>query len=290
MGANTILTPAIINQAAGLAELAERWRRQGDEIALVPTMGALHEGHLSLVRAARNAAGRVIVSIFVNPTQFGPHEDLAKYPRTLDHDLELLRPLGVDAIFTPDENELYPPGFSTFVQPPDLSVLWEGAIRSTHFRGVTTIVLKLLLLSRATITFFGQKDFQQAAVVRRMLIDLNVGCALRVLPTVREPDGLAMSSRNRYLSADDRRRATALYRVLTNAQQALASGERDGHALAAEMNQALIDAGFDSVDYAVACDPETLQMADPIRLPVVLLVAARIGGTRLIDNLLFEGP
>lgn len=273
-----------------MSELAESWRRAGATVGLVPTMGALHQGHLSLVRQARRESTRVVVSIFVNPTQFAPHEDLAKYPRTFEQDLELLKPLQIDAVFAPEPEEIYPAGFSTFIEPADVSKPWEGAIRPGHFRGVTTVVMKLLLVSRATSTYFGQKDFQQTVVIRRMIDELNVPCQMSVLPTVRETDGLAMSSRNRYLSPANRQTAGALYRVLTEAQQAIAGGERDGHALSASMNQGLIDAGFDKVDYAAVCEPTGLTLNDPIKFPVVLLAAARISGTRLIDNVYIEGP
>jgi pantoate--beta-alanine ligase len=202
-----------------LSELVGLWRAAGQKIGVVPTMGALHAGHLSLVKAARVDCDRVIATIFVNPTQFAPTEDLAKYPRTLGEDLELLAAEGVDAVLVPKEEEIYPPGFSTYVEPPAVARGWEGAARPTHFRGVATVVLKLLNMTRADICYLGQKDFQQVAVVRKMVADLNVPCEIRMCPTVRDPDGLAMSSRNRYLSPADRKIGLSLSRTLFAAER-----------------------------------------------------------------------
>jgi len=269
-----------------LAELVGQWRAAGQKIGIVPTMGALHAGHLSLVKAARIDCDRVIATIFVNPTQFAPTEDLAKYPRTLGEDLELLAAKGVDAVLVPKEEEIYPPGFSTYVEPPSVARGWEGAARPTHFRGVATVVLKLLNMTRADICYLGQKDFQQVAVVRKMVADLNVPCEIRMCPTVRDPDGLAMSSRNRYLSPAERTIGLSLSRTLAAAERMIRDGVRDGAKLSAWMQDQLRQAGVSQVDYALVANPDTLEPVREFMLPVVLLVAAKVGTTRLLDNLL----
>lgn len=269
-----------------LAELVGQWRAAGQKIGIVPTMGALHAGHLSLVKAARIDCDRVIATIFVNPTQFAPTEDLAKYPRTLGEDLELLAAEGVDAVLVPKEEEIYPPGFSTYVEPPSVARGWEGAARPTHFRGVATVVLKLLNMTRADICYLGQKDFQQVAVVRKMVADLNVPCEIRMCPTVRDPDGLAMSSRNRYLSPAERTIGLSLSRTLAAAERMIRDGVRDGAKLSAWMQDQLRQAGVSQVDYALVANPDTLEPVREFMLPVVLLVAAKVGTTRLLDNLL----
>lgn len=269
-----------------LAELVSQWRAAGQKIGVVPTMGALHAGHLSLVKAARAECDRVIATIFVNPTQFAPTEDLAKYPRTLGEDLEMLAAEQVDAVLVPTEEEIYPPGFSTYVDTPTVARGWEGAARPTHFRGVATVVLKLLNMTRADICYLGQKDFQQVAVVRKMVIDLNVPCEIRMCPTVRDPDGLAMSSRNRYLSPSERAIGLSISRTLFAAERMICEGERDGTKLSAWMHEQLREAGVSQVDYALAASPETLEPLREFTLPVVLLVAAKVGTTRLLDNLL----
>jgi len=249
-------------------------------------MGALHEGHLSLVRASRQTCDETAVTIYVNPTQFGPHEDFQRYPRTLEQDLELLRPLGVGLVFVPSDATMYPAGFSTYVEPPAVAARWEGAVRPGHFRGVATIVLKLFHILPADIAFFGQKDYQQTRVVKRMVEDLNIPITIQVCPTVREPDGLAMSSRNRYLSADERSRAVALYESLRLGESLLRQGEQRVDVICQRMKDVLQTAGFSSVDYVAVVDPETLEPLPQARLPAVLLAAARLGNTRLIDNLI----
>jgi pantoate--beta-alanine ligase len=249
-------------------------------------MGALHAGHLSLVEQSRRSCRRTVVSIFVNPTQFAAGEDFGKYPRSLEADLALLQPLEVDVVFAPDVAELYPPGFSTLVLPPQVSRTLEGEFRPTHFQGVATIVLKLLQLVQPDIAFFGQKDFQQALVVQHMVRDLNIPVDVFVCPILRDSDGLALSSRNRYLDAGQRRIALSLFRTLQHARTAILDGESDAHALMAEMNQSLIDGGVTSVDYAVVARPDTLEVSPTIIRPVVALIACRVGSTRLIDNLL----
>ncbi len=254
-------------------------------------MGALHDGHLSLVRQSIEQSDVTVVTIFVNPTQFAPGEDWKNYPRLLDEDLAKLADLGVETVFAPPADEMYPAGFSTLVQPPDVSLLLEGEFRQTHFRGVATVVLKLLNLAQADKAFFGQKDFQQVQVVRRMVADLNVQTEIVICPIVRESDGLALSSRNRYLSDDERARAVTLNRTIAQVREQIEAGDRDAHALMSEMRQSLIDGfggtgGVESIDYAVLANPETLQIYDEVELPVVALVAASVGKTRLIDNCL----
>lgn len=268
-----------------LQNTVNAWRQQQLRIGVVPTMGALHTGHLSLVKHLRPFVDRIIVTIFVNPTQFAPHEDLAKYPRTLAADLEQLQQQAVDCVFTPEPTAIYPSGFSTYIEPPQVAQPLEGEKRPTHFRGVTTVVLKLLNLCRADVACFGQKDFQQAQVIRAMVRDLDVPCRILVAPIVRDADGLALSSRNRYLSTAEREVALTLSRTLFETQQMIGDGERDGFVITAHMKQSLIDGGVTELDYAVVADPDTLQPLDPIRLPCVLLVAAFVGQTRLIDNM-----
>ncbi|MBC8355750.1 MAG: pantoate--beta-alanine ligase [Planctomycetes bacterium] len=264
-----------------------RAAREGRKrIGLVPTMGALHEGHLSLVRAARRTCESVAVTIFVNPAQFGQTEDLSKYPRTIDEDLEALRDLGVDLIFLPSQDELYPNGFSTYVLPPAVADPFEGQFRPEHFRGVATIVLKLLNLLPADVAFFGQKDFQQFQVIRQMVKDLNVPVEIQACPIVREPDGLAMSSRNRYLTPDERERAVALSDALAEAKRCFDDGATSSSTLAEYMSEILRKAKITKIDYAEVADANTLQRIDQIDRPAVALIAAYVGRTRLIDNTL----
>lgn len=259
-------------------------RRGGRRVGLVPTMGALHDGHLSLVRASRDECDYTVVTIFVNPAQFAPHEDFHKYPRTLEADLDALGKCGVDLVFAPLADSMYPPGFSTFVDPPRVAEPLEGRCRPGHFRGVTTIVLKLFHLLPADIAYFGQKDYQQCLVIRRMVEDLNVPITIRMCPTVREPDGLAMSSRNRYLSPEERRQAVWLSRSLRRAGQLVAEGQRDAHAIAREMEGMLRAAGITRIDYVAVTDAETLQPVSRIGNKAMAMVAAHVGSTRLIDN------
>jgi pantoate--beta-alanine ligase len=267
-----------------LRDLGARSRRVG----LVPTMGALHEGHLSLVRAASTECETVVATIFVNPTQFAPHEDLAKYPRTLDADLELLAQENTDLVFLPTNAEVYPEGFSTYVEPSQVAVPLEGTFRPNHFRGVATVVLKLFNMVQPDVAYFGQKDFQQCLVVRRMIADLNLPIEFRVCPIVREPDGLAISSRNRYLTPAERTRALAISRSLTIATELIRQGERSAAVIKAKIEQVMRDAGIDRIDYVAVADPDTLMENQAISRPVILLIAAFVGQTRLIDNCLVE--
>ena len=262
-------------------------RRGGDSIGFVPTMGALHAGHLSLVRAARRSTDVVVMSIFVNPLQFGPQEDYESYPRQEARDLEVASAEGVDVVFIPSVDEMYPHGDSTRVSVADLSVMFEGTARPGHFDGVCTIVAKLFNIVEPDVAFFGQKDAQQVAVIRRMVRDLHIPVEVSVGDTVREPDGLALSSRNAYLSSEERRKATVLFRSLLRGRAVLEGGGTPEDA-ESEIRQVLSSCDGVQVDYACAVEPDTF---GPPRSegPVLLAVAARVGTTRLIDNLVVEG-
>jgi pantoate--beta-alanine ligase len=263
-------------------------RARGGAVALVPTMGYLHEGHLSLVDRARETADFVAMSIFVNPLQFGPTEDLARYPRDLERDLEMARGRGVDLVFAPSAAEMYPHGEpQVSVIPGALAERMEGAIRPGHFRGVLTVVAKLFGIFHPDVAVFGQKDFQQAALIRRMAEDLDLGVRVQVAPIVREPDGLAMSSRNVYLSPEERERARALSRGLERGRALFAAGERDAEALRAALGGALQVPGVEA-EYAEVVDALTLEPVARAAPGTVLLVAARVGRTRLIDNAVLD--
>ena len=255
------------------------------ELGLVPTMGFLHAGHLSLIERARTACGAAAASIFVNPMQFGPAEDLARYPRDLDRDLALLERAGTALVFVPDPDEIYPPGFSTRIEVGAIAEPLEGSSRPGHFSGVATVVLKLLNVVQPTRAYFGQKDAQQCAVLRRMARDLNLPVRIEVADTVREPDGLAMSSRNNYLTPAQRAQAPLLHRALDAARRAVEDGERDAGALRALMRGVL--AGGDGLepDYVSVAAPDTLREVARLEGPTLLSLAVRIGRTRLIDNL-----
>lgn len=257
-------------------------------VGLVPTMGALHDGHLSLVRRSKQLCDATVATIFVNPTQFGPNEDLDAYPRTLQSDCDLLRDEGVAAVFVPSADSMYSEGFSTFVQPPEVANSLEGICRPGHFRGVATIVAKLFHLLPATHAFFGEKDYQQLKVIEIMVRELNIDIEIVAGPTVRDPDGLAMSSRNRYLSDHERLRARLLNQALRGAAESAASGEQDVETLVSGMRRTLLGSGdspgVDKIDYAVVVDADTLTPIAKLDRPAVALVAAFVGGTRLIDN------
>ena len=270
-----------------IAELRDRlreWRAAGETIALVPTMGALHVGHLALVDAAREKASRVVATIFVNPLQFGAGEDLDRYPRREAEDLALLAAHGCDLVWTPDAAELYPPGFATTISVDGISDRWEGAARPGHFAGVATVVAKLLLAVMPDVALFGEKDFQQLAVIRRLVADLGLPIAIDGVATVRDPDGLALSSRNIYLSPAERQRALAFPQALARARNAILGGMAVGQALD-EATAALTAAGFASIDYVALVDAATLEPLDALAGEARLIAAAKIGGTRLIDNL-----
>ncbi len=253
-------------------------------LGLVPTMGYLHEGHLSLARRAREECDSVVASIFVNPTQFGPTEDLSKYPRDLDRDLSLLEAAGVDLVWTPDNETMYPPDFSTWVEVEGLTRPLEGAARPGHFRGVTTVVAKLFNVVQPQAAYFGQKDAQQAAVVRKMTRDLNFPVEIVVCPTVREADGLAMSSRNSYLSPEERKSAVVLFRALTAAREAFERGERDAESLRKVMSATLASEPRARTQYVSCADYDTLEELGTVTGKALLSMAVFIGKTRLIDN------
>jgi pantoate--beta-alanine ligase len=262
-------------------------RAGGHRVALVPTMGALHAGHIALVEQARRQADRVVASIFVNPLQFGDGEDLDRYPRQEDDDARRLEDAGCDLLWMPTAEQMYPPGFATKVTVRGLGSRWEGEARPGHFDGVATVVAKLLCAVRPELALFGDKDFQQLAVIRRMALDLGLDVSIVGVPVVRDGDGLALSSRNAYLSQDDRARAVALPQALARAAEEIASGTDVGQALD-QAKRALSDAGFSSVDYVALVDASTLE---PLQAPtgrVRLIAAATIGGTRLIDNVPLE--
>lgn len=260
-------------------------RGRGRTIGLVPTMGALHEGHLSLVRAARAETGFVAVSIFVNPTQFGPNEDLAAYPRPLGHDLEVCTREGVDLVFAPSERELYPEGFRTFIEVTELQDVLCGAARPGHFRGVATIVLKLFQIVQPDRAYFGRKDAQQLRIIQQLVRDLNVPVEIRPCPTVRAADGLALSSRNQYLDPDRRRQATILWHALQDAERLVAAGERDAGAVRKALRDRIATAPDAVIDYAEVVNGDTLRPVERMQGPVLIALAVKLGGTRLIDNI-----
>jgi pantoate--beta-alanine ligase len=267
---------------------ARQARAEGRSAGLVPTMGALHAGHISLVRAALGECQPVIASIFVNPSQFGPNEDFQKYPRAFEADARKLEDAGVDYLFAPEAAEIYPPGFRTWVNVEGLSDRLEGRVRPGHFRGVTTVVLKLLEIVQPQKAFFGRKDAQQARIIRQMARDLHLDSEIVVCPIVREADGLAMSSRNAYLNPKERRAATILFRALDGARASIARGERDALRITAAMREALRSEPLAEADYVELVDAETLDPVTRLRGACLALLAARVGPVRLIDNLLIE--
>lgn len=280
--------PRVVTDGRSLRELVQAARRAGQTVGLVPTMGALHEGHLSLVDRARAECDLIIVTIFVNPTQFAPHEDLENYPRDLAGDLSLLAGRGCDVVFTPTVTDMYPPGHSTSIDVGPIAHVLEGEFRPTHFRGVATVVLKLFQLAPADRAYFGRKDYQQTLVIRRLVEDLNVPIDVRVCPVVRDPDGLAMSSRNAYLSADQRRRALALSQALRLAEELAAGGERSVAVIDRQMRQWIDRAGGVELQYIVFVADGTVTPVETIAGPTTIALAALIGKTRLIDNTQIE--
>ncbi|HSZ21053.1 MAG TPA: pantoate--beta-alanine ligase [Candidatus Acidoferrum sp.] len=271
-----------------MKQVARQTRAEGRMTGFVPTMGALHAGHMSLVRAALAECQPVIASIFVNPAQFGPGEDFQKYPRTLEADSKKLEDAGVDYLFAPEASEIYPPGFRTWVNVEGLSERLEGKVRPGHFRGVATVVLKLLEIVQPRKAFFGRKDAQQARIIRQMARDLHLDSEIVVGPIVREPDGLAMSSRNAYLKPGERRAATILFRALDGARASISRGERDALRLRAAMREMLRTEPLAEPEYVELVDAETLESVTRVRGACLALLAVRIGATRLIDNLLIE--
>lgn len=274
----------VLSSAAEIQAAVLSAKCAGASVGFVPTMGAFHEGHLSLVDASLAECDRTVVSIFVNPTQFTPGEDLEKYPRPLEQDLEMLEQRGAWLAFVPTVDEMYPPGFESYVEVGSVAQPWEGAARPTHFRGVATVVLKLLQMVPADRVYFGRKDYQQTLVVRRLIEDFDLPIALRVCPTVREADGLAMSSRNAYLDQTERERAAALWQALLLAERRHAAGETSVAAIRNEMNEHLAAVGIDEVEYIAFLADNTVEEVSSITGPTVVAIAVRVGRVRLIDN------
>lgn len=278
--------PQLLTDGESIRQAVVRARLAGKSVGVVPTMGALHEGHLSLLETARTECDLTVVTIFVNPTQFGPNEDFRQYPRDLAHDMAQLGRGGCDIVFAPTNEAMYPAGHTTSVDVGELGQVFEGEFRPTHFRGVATIVLKLFQLAPADRAYFGRKDYQQTIVVRQMVADLNVPIEIRVCPTIRESDGLAMSSRNVYLSPDERRRALSLSRALRLAEQLVVKGQRDVATLRADMQREIDAAGSVAVQYIAFVADGTLSPVEHVEGPTTIALAATVGKTRLIDNIL----
>lgn len=260
-------------------------KKQGKTIGFVPTMGYLHEGHLSLVRVAKKKSDVLVVSIFVNPTQFGPKEDFKKYPKNLKRDKRLLKEIGCDFLFVPDLKDMYPEDFDTYVEVENLTKILEGVSRPGHFKGVTTIVAKLFNIVQPDIAVFGQKDFQQAVVIKRMVKDLNFPVGIIVAPILREKSGLALSSRNLYLSDEEKKQALALYQSLNLAKKMIESGERDPRKIKDRMKKLIQEKPRAKIDYIAINDSETLRPLKKLKGNVLISLAVRIGKTRLIDNI-----
>ncbi|TWT96698.1 Pantoate-beta-alanine ligase [Botrimarina colliarenosi] len=280
--------PLLLAEIDATREWVRGRQRAGETVGLIPTMGALHEGHLSLAKAARRDCDAVIASVFVNPTQFAPSEDFNRYPRDLNQDAQRLAAVGVDAVFAPAVETMYPPGAATSIDVGPVARLFEGASRPTHFAGVATVVAKLFTIAPADRAYFGQKDYQQTVVVRRMVADLNLPVEVVIGPTVREPDGLAMSSRNAYLSPDERQRAVALSRGLQAAQRLHAAGERRASTLRECVKNVVEAASGVELQYVAVLRDGTMDEPEVIEGPAVIAVAAKVGATRLIDNVRVE--
>ncbi len=276
----------VVDNISRMATLVKIHKKEGKSVGFVPTMGYLHEGHLSLVKTAKKHTDVVIMSIFVNPIQFGPGEDLAKYPRDLKHDEELAGSAGVDIIFYPSAKDMYPPGYCTYVNVEGLTDNLCGRSRPGHFRGVTTVVAKLFGIVKPDIAYFGQKDAQQAIIIKKMAEDLNTGVEIKVLPTVREVDGLAMSSRNMYLSASEREDASILYQSLEQAEYLIDKGERDAKKVIKAIETMIKEKTSSKIDYISIVDTKELKDVDTISGEVLIALAVFIGKTRLIDNII----
>jgi len=277
----------LVHTVSEMKKLSNEDLKSGKKIGFVPTMGYLHKGHLSLVEAARKENDIVVVSIFVNPTQFGPNEDYSRYPRDLERDLRLLEPFGVDYVFVPSVEEMYPPFYSVYVEETELSKYLCGASRPGHFRGVCTVVAKLFNIVKPTRAYFGQKDAQQFRVLRRMVENLNMDVEMIEMPIVREEDGLAMSSRNVYLNEDERKEATRLYKSLLRAKELIDSGERDVQKIKQEMFKVL-EHPLLRIDYVEIVDEKTLRPVDKIESKIIIALAVFVGKARLIDNMIFD--
>ncbi len=278
----------IIQLPEDMQRRAGEYRRARRSIGLVPTMGALHEGHLSLIRRCRAENDVAVMSLFVNPAQFNRKDDLERYPRDLEGDSRMAREAGVDVIFAPTAEGMYPDGYVTYLNVERITERWEGTSRPGHFRGVATVCTKLFTICRPHRAYFGQKDYQQSLVVRRLAADLNLGVEIVVSPTVREPDGLALSSRNVLLNQDERRQATVLYRALFQAQAAVRGGERDAGRVRAAIEAEIRGAPLAVLDYVGVCDPDTLEPLVRVSGKAVAVVAASFGATRLIDNVILD--
>ena len=282
----------VIKQIEQLKQVVRDAKRQGKTVGLVPTMGYLHEGHLTLMRRARQEQGLVIATLFVNPLQFGPQEDYADYPRDLARDCELAESTGIDVLFAPAVDEMYPAGNGktlTFVDVEKITASLCGASRPGHFRGVATVVTKLFNIAEADVAYFGQKDAQQVAVIRRMAEDLNMNVKIVAVPIVRESDGLAMSSRNKYLDSAQRQAALVLSRSLERASALLAAGERDSSLIVATVRDLISQEPLAEIDYVSLVDPLTMEALDRVETRALLALAVKFGKTRLIDNMLWEG-
>jgi pantoate--beta-alanine ligase len=286
----SLVKPQVADSVAAVREVVARARAQGLSIGLVPTMGAMHAGHASLMRAARLENGFVVASLFVNPTQFGPNEDYKRYPRTWEEDLRVCERERVDLVFAPEPGVMYPAGFRTYVEVAELQDVLCGASRPGHFRGVVTVVLKLFNIVQPDKAYFGQKDAQQVRIIRQMFVDLDIPVQLRVCPIVREADGLALSSRNKYLDAGQRRKARVLHHALEQARQQMDRGERDARVLRETMIARVNQTPGTVLDYAAVVDADTLQPLGRLRGEVLLALAVKFGTTRLIDNFLVRLP
>jgi pantoate--beta-alanine ligase len=276
----------LVKKPHKLTSTIKSLKKSGKTIGFVPTMGALHDGHVSLIKKARKENDIVVLSIFVNPTQFGQKEDYKKYPRNFSRDNTIAKKAGVDIIFAPSVKDMYPDGFSTYAEETSLSVILEGAIRPGHFRGVTTVVLKLFNIVQPDISYFGQKDWQQAVIIKKMVKDLNLATEIKVLPTIREKDGLAQSSRNTYLNKEQRKYATILYRSLIEAKRLIKNGLTDAEKVKKKMRAFIKKEKLAKIDYVEIREPETLEPIKKISGSVIILLAVRIGKVRLIDNML----
>lgn len=282
------MAPVLLTDPAQILELVEEQHRQGKRVGLVPTMGALHAGHLSLVQQSNIDTDFTVVTIFVNPTQFGADEDLEKYPQDLDLDIRQLSTHNVDAIFAPTRETMYPPGGSTSILPPEVAKPFEGQLRPGHFEGVATIVLKLFNLIPANVAFFGQKDYQQTRVIDQMIEDLNIPIEIKICPVIREPDGLALSSRNAYLSPAEREQAVALSKALFQIESLVQEGQRDCAELLMAAKKILADASIHEIDYVALVDKQNLSPVRQVHSNTIAMAAVYIGGTRLIDNIILS--
>jgi pantoate--beta-alanine ligase len=283
------MTVSVVKTVEDVRHAVTAARGRGLSVGLVPTMGALHAGHVSLLRAARQETGFVVVSLFVNPTQFGAGEDLTRYPRQLEEDIQICARENVDVVFAPAESTIYPPGFRTFVEVTELDGVLCGPSRPGHFRGVATVVLKLFHIVDPDVAYFGQKDAQQARIIQQMVLDLDLMIRLRICPIVREPDGLALSSRNRHLNGAQRLQATVLYQALEDTRRRIEAGERDAVRLHHDLASQIRAASEAWLDYAEIVDADTLQPMNKLHGDLLIAVAAKFGDTRLIDNIVLRG-